>query len=254
MTLKQTDRNVVLRPISVHRTFQTIVERIVDAIDEHGLTVGDRLPYERDLAEMLAVSRSTLRQALRVLESSGVVTIRPGNSGGIFVASEMVPMDVLGQKIAHETGQIAELVTTRRLIEPVVYHLTAENASEAEFDRIAEAIALMGKHKHAPQMVLRADGLYHRRIVLATGNQSLRRIMNGIYRDLYPLRSALGQSAERAEHMMDVHNRQLDAMRRRDHELLDRILDETFVDLEQEFAVTLPFNMHCKVRPSEPES
>jgi GntR family transcriptional regulator, transcriptional repressor for pyruvate dehydrogenase complex len=248
MTSKQRDRSEVFSPITVHRTFQTIIDRIVDAIDEEGLTTGDRLPNERELAEMLVVSRSTLRQALRVLESSGVVTIRPGNSGGIFVASEMIPNDVLGQQIAHETHQIAELVTARRLIEPVVYHLTAENASEEDFDRIRDAIALMGKHKHAPQMVLRADGLYHRRIAYATGNQSLRRIMNTIYRDLYPLRSALGLNAERAEHMMDVHNRQLDAMRRRDHALLDKVLDETFIDLELEFAVELPFNMHCKMR------
>ncbi len=248
MTRNQKDLSEVFKPISVHRTFQTIIEHIVEAIDEQGVSAGDRLPKERDLAEMLGVSRSTLRQALRVLEGAGVLSIRPGNSGGIFIASEMVPSEVLGQQIAHEAGQITELVTARRLIEPVVYHLTAENASEREFEWIEEAVSLMGKYKHAPQMVLRADSVYHRRIAYATGNQTVRRAINGIYRDLYPLRSALGLTAENAEHMMDVHTRQLDAMRQKDHALLDKCLDETFIDLELEFDVKLSFSMHSKLR------
>lgn len=244
----QNDSSGAFSPIKVHRTFQTIVERIIDAIDSEGLTKGDRLPNERVMADMLEVSRPTLRQALRVLETSGVLSIRPGQSGGIFVASEMVPTDMLGQKLAHEASQIAELIVARRMIEPIVYHLAAENGSPQELDRIADAIALMEKHINLPHMVLEADGLFHRRIALATGNQVLRRTMNGIHRELNPLRGALSQTAERGRHMIDVHTRQLEAIRARDHALIDRLLQETLVDLEIEFNVSLPFRMRCEPR------
>ncbi len=242
----QNDSSGAFRPIKVHRTFQTIIERIVDAIESEGLAKGDRLPNERVMADMLEVSRPTLRQALRLLENSGVLSIRPGQSGGIFVASEMVPTDVLGQKIAHEAGQIRELIIARRMIEPIVYHMAAANGSPQELDRIADAIALMEKHIHLPHMVLEADGLFHRRIALATGNQVLRRTMNGIHRELNPLRGALSQTADRGRHMIDVHTRQLKAIRAKNHVLIDKLLQETLVDLEVEFNVSLPFRMRCE--------
>ena len=224
-------------PIRVHRTFETIIERIVDAIDALGLAEGERLPNERDMARLLDVSRPTLRQALRILETSGVLRVKPGQAGGIFVASEMVPVDVLGRNIALEVGSIAELIATRRLVEPIVYHLAAENASPLELDRVAETIRLMHKHRNSPSMTQRADGMFHRRIAHAAHNQILLRTMISIYRDLDPLRGSLSHNAPSALHMIDVHTRQLDAVRRRDHARLDVLLGETFADLEAEFQV-----------------
>ncbi|WP_141150430.1 FadR/GntR family transcriptional regulator [Martelella alba] len=242
------DSSGAFKPITVHRTFQTIIERIVDAIDAEGLVQGDRLPNEKDMAEMLQVSRPTLRQALRVLENSGVLLIRPGQAGGIFVASEMIPAEVLGQKIALEADHVAELITARRMIEPIVYHMAAENASDRELDQIADTIVLMQKHIDQPNIVLQADGMFHRRIAHATGNQVLRRTMNGIYRELNPLRGALSQTEDRAQHMIEVHTRQLQAIRQKDHCLIDRFLEETFVDLEIEFNVTFPFGVRYAPR------
>jgi GntR family transcriptional repressor for pyruvate dehydrogenase complex len=231
----------IFSPIKVHRTFEAVIERIVDAIDAQGLKDGDRLPNESEMAKMLDVSRPTLRQALRILENSGVLRIRAGQAGGVFVASEMIPVDVLGRNIAHEVDHAAELIATRRLLEPIVYHLAADNASEEAISRIADTIVLMGKHINDPRMIQRADGMFHRRVAHAAGNQILLRTMGGIYRELNPLRGALNNDAEHGRHMIDVHTRLLNAMRARDHDLLDQVLEETFVDLEAEFKVKSRF-------------
>lgn len=244
---------VIFAPIRVHRTFETIIERIVDAIDALGLREGDRLPHERDLARLLDVSRPTLRQALRILETSGVLKVKPGQSGGIFVATAMLPVELLGRNIAHEVDQIADLIATRRLVEPVVYHLAAEKASPAELDRVAETITLMGAHANSPRMVQRADGMFHRRIAHAAGNPILLRTMVGIYRSLDPLRGALRHDPASARHMMDVHERQLTAIRTRDHAAIDALLEETFVDLEAEFHVSNRFVGRWVIRPAADE-
>lgn len=97
------------------------------------------------------------------------------------MASEMVPVEVLGQNIALEVHHVGELIATRRIIEPIVYHLAAENASEEELDRIADAIELMRRHLGEPNMISRADGLYHRRIAHAAGNQILLRTITRMY-------------------------------------------------------------------------
>jgi GntR family transcriptional repressor for pyruvate dehydrogenase complex len=233
----------IFAPIKTHRTFETVIERIIDAIDAEGLGADDRLPNESEMAKLLEVSRPTLRQALRILENSGVLRIKAGQAGGVFVATEMIPVDVVGQNIAHEVDHVAELIATRRMLEPIVYHLAAENASEEELDRIADTIALMHRHLGDPNMIQRADGMFHRRVAHAAGNQILLKTMSSIYRDLNPLRGALNNDAEHGLHMIDVHSRQLAAIRARDHEALERLLQETFVDLEEEFNVMTRFSV-----------
>jgi GntR family transcriptional regulator, transcriptional repressor for pyruvate dehydrogenase complex len=230
-------------PIRAHRTFETVIERIIEAIDAQGLGDGDRLPNESELARLLEVSRPTLRQALRILETSGILRIKAGQSGGVFVASDMMPVEALGRNIAHEVGHAAELLATRRLLEPIVYHLAAENATEDELDRIADAIALMEHHIDDPRMIRRADGMFHRRIAHAAGNPILLRTMSSIYRQMSPLRDALSENESDGRHMIDVHTRQLEAIRARDHERLEQALQETFVDLEAEFHVDTPYRI-----------
>ncbi|MGQ9824976.1 MAG: FadR/GntR family transcriptional regulator [Desulfotomaculales bacterium] len=64
-----------------------IVRQIRNKIFEYKLTVGDRLPSEKKLCEIFGVSRMTLREAIRVLELSGLVEVKVGSKGGIFVAN-----------------------------------------------------------------------------------------------------------------------------------------------------------------------
>jgi DNA-binding FadR family transcriptional regulator len=67
------------------RAFESIIQQVESAILQGGLSAGDRLPSERELQAMLDVSRNTLRESLRVLEQKGLVEVRKGNRGGIFV-------------------------------------------------------------------------------------------------------------------------------------------------------------------------
>ncbi|TNM63558.1 FadR/GntR family transcriptional regulator [Aliirhizobium smilacinae] len=230
-------------PIRVHRTFEAVVERIVDAIDAQGLRQGDRLPNESEMAKMLEISRPTLRQAFRILENSGVLQIKAGQSGGVFVAADIIPFDVVGKNIASEVMHIEEVISSRRLLEPLVYHLAAENATEQQFAQIQETIELVRHHRHDPRIVQQADGMFHRRVAHACGNQMLLSTMTTIYRQLAPLRGALRRDADRADHIIDVHTRQLEAMRRKDHAGLESILDETFIDLEEEYGVKRKFSI-----------
>ena len=75
-------------------TAESVRQRIISMVERGALKPGDRLGAERDLAEHLGVSRSTLRQALASLVASGVVRRVPGRSGGIFVAPDKVDRDL----------------------------------------------------------------------------------------------------------------------------------------------------------------
>ncbi|WP_413737420.1 FadR/GntR family transcriptional regulator [Sodalis sp. RH21] len=244
----------IFAPIKAHRTFETVIERIVEAIDAQGLQDGDRLPNEHEMARAMEISRPTLRQALRILENVGVIRIKPGQAGGVFIASEMIPVEILGHHIAHEVNHVAELIATRRLLEPLVYHLAAEHATAQELERIGDTITLMETHISDPRMIQRADGMFHRRIAHAAKNRILLQTMTGIYRQLAPLRGALTKNVERARHMIEIHTRLLDAIRARDHQNLELLLQETFIDLEVEFNVDSHFSVHWLKKDPRPSA
>ncbi|GGM14541.1 FadR/GntR family transcriptional regulator [Nakamurella endophytica] len=229
--------HVTFDEIKAHRTFESVIEQITDQIDANGLGAGSRLPHESVMAEKMSVSRPTVRQALKILQASGVLEIRAGKSGGVFVASDMIPVNLLAQNIAHEVDHVSELVATRRLVEPIVVHLAAENASADELDRIEATIGMMGRHADNPVMVERADGMFHRRIAHAAGNKILLRTISNIYKQLIPMRHSLSYEVGDAERMIAVHGRQMDALRARDHVRLDEVLGDSFVTMEEELGV-----------------
>ena len=74
-------------PVATRRTFEEAVEQIAEKVKSGELHVGDRLPSERDLAAQMRISRPTLREAVKVLAEAGVLEVRRGQAGGIFVAS-----------------------------------------------------------------------------------------------------------------------------------------------------------------------
>ena len=82
-------------PVGPRRTFEGAVAQIADRIRVGDLHEGDRLPSERDLAAQMQISRPTLREAVRVLADAGVLEVRTGAAGGIFVRQAYAPLDML---------------------------------------------------------------------------------------------------------------------------------------------------------------
>ena len=87
----------LFRAAKQNRIFQDVVEQIQEAIIQGQLKVGDRLPAERELKEMLQTSRSTLREALRVLEQKGLIEIKLGMGGGAVVKA--VTSDLVAESL-----------------------------------------------------------------------------------------------------------------------------------------------------------
>jgi len=107
-------------PVATRRTFEEAVEQIADKVKSGDLHVGDRLPSERELAAQMRISRPTLREAVKVLSEAGVLEVRRGQSGGIFVASELIPRELLQSRSEIRVGEVAGVLEARRLLEPRV--------------------------------------------------------------------------------------------------------------------------------------
>src|SRR4029077_5001983 len=88
-----------VEPVRMIRTFETAIANIVEGIERSRLASGERLPNETDLANQLGISKPPLRQALRFLERSGLLVVRQGKAGGIFLNSDFLPVDEITHNI-----------------------------------------------------------------------------------------------------------------------------------------------------------
>ena len=132
----------LFKPVKKTRVYEEIVAKIKDMIDKGRFKSGDQLPVERELAEVFRVSRSSVREAIRSLESQGLLESRQGN--GTYIAKHPVESLVtpLASIICSEKDGQRELFEMRRLIEPQLASLAAERATEEEILQMEKALSL----------------------------------------------------------------------------------------------------------------
>jgi GntR family transcriptional regulator, transcriptional repressor for pyruvate dehydrogenase complex len=153
--------DAVFEPVSPPTTFEETVERLGTAIRLGVLAPGARLPPERDLADQLGISRSTLRQALTTLVQSGHLVSRRGRSGGTFVSEE--PPLAQAQPIEPlPAAHVRAVLDYRVTVETGATVLAAERATADELDQLDvftdEMGATEGARFHAYR---RADVRFH---------------------------------------------------------------------------------------------
>ena len=130
------------------RIFQDVIYQIEEAILQGKLKAGDKLPAERELKEMFRTSRGTLREALRVLEQKGLITIKTGVNGGAIVQA-VTPQHVsesLALLIRYQRIPLKDLAEFREGVEGIVAGLAAERASKKDIDYLNDLLGEAKQH------------------------------------------------------------------------------------------------------------
>ena len=130
----------VFKPVRAATTFEETVERLGTAIRLGLLAPGSKLPPERELADELRISRSTLRQALTTLEQSGHLLAKRGRSGGTFVADQPPLSKGDESSLGSEAWAVLEY---RVAIETGATLLAAERTEPGDLDRLEELVQRM---------------------------------------------------------------------------------------------------------------
>lgn len=156
------------------RAHELVLERIERDLAGGALAVGDRLPGERALAEELSVSRSSVREAIRVLEAMGVVRTAVGSgpdAGAIVVAD---PGSSIGSALRLHTATrhlpIADLVDTRILLESWALREAADRDPRPDLTVVEAALDAMDDPALTPDEFLRLDSAFHVAMAGLAGN------------------------------------------------------------------------------------
>ncbi|MDR6174659.1 GntR family transcriptional repressor for pyruvate dehydrogenase complex [Nocardioides zeae] len=154
---------------------EATAERIVHGIVSNGYAVGDRMPAESEMLERTGVSRETLREALRILEAQGILTIRRGPGGGPFVnalnASYLARTSALYFHLAGATYE--ELFETWAFMEPLISAKVASLPDRrSKLDRLSPFMAY-DPHAHTRGQVIHELNDFHAVLATMSGNRVL---------------------------------------------------------------------------------
>lgn len=206
------------KAIKRRRLYQDIVGQIQGFIQEGVLKPGDRLPAERELAERLQVSRSSLREAMRALELQGLVMSRPG--AGTFVSSDS--LDTLNAMIAASLTEARDdlnnVFEVRHLLEPQIAALAAERATREDAQRMADALDQQESQLTRGETGVEGDTAFHFAMVQATHNWALVQVMSTISDILRQSRDQSLQIPGRPQRSLASHRQMLDMIRTRNVE------------------------------------
>jgi DNA-binding FadR family transcriptional regulator len=196
------------------RRASTLSAQVADQLREQLASgrwpVGARIPGEQELAEMLQVSRNTIREALRALIHLGLLEARVGDGTYVRVASELEA--VLLRRAT--TTRPADVLELRAVLEEHAAGLAAERRSEADVARLRELLVAARESNHSGSMaqVATADGAFHLAVVRTAGNELLVELYEYLGSALSALLAALPWDGDVAAEHDHWHGALVDAI------------------------------------------
>src|SRR5215510_5198733 len=203
-------------------------------ISEGSLAPGHRLPAERELAEMFGVSRSSLRQALKVLEIMGVISQRVGDGTYLNTAAPSILAEPLELLILLDGRSFHELMEARLMVEPELAARAAARATLEDVAELQQALTDMEENREDHARFTENDLLFHKTIFRIAGNRVCSLMFTVVHQSLERLIHLTSQLVE-PEHTLQLHRRIFVAIRRRDADDARRRMKEHLEDAGELF-------------------
>ncbi|TWP33245.1 FadR/GntR family transcriptional regulator [Leekyejoonella antrihumi] len=228
----------MFEPVERSRAFERVVEQIEQAIYSGQLKPGDHLPAERALVEEFKVGRSTVREALRILESLGLLHTTPGSPLGPKVSASNVAglHRMLHGFVQMENVSLADLVQYRMISGSAANLLAAHLRSPEHLAQMATAIKKMeSTPPSATRQFAEQDLQFHQAIADASGNNLLN-VVNGIINKLIVnlMADAINKSVDpdrTREDFLALHRQLHDAIEQQDGELAAHLARSSLLDV-----------------------
>lgn len=170
-----------LGPVKRAKTYELVVRQIKGEIFAGRLRPGDRLPGERQLSELLQVSRPSVREAVRILEAMEIVRSRPGNGAdsGLIVSSKpsRALSDLLGIHVALSSYSVQEVLNVRMSLEIASARQIARNIHATDVEPIREILQRMTDPDLDRITFLDLDTEFHVALARASNNRLLGDLM-----------------------------------------------------------------------------
>jgi GntR family transcriptional repressor for pyruvate dehydrogenase complex len=210
--------------------YVAIIDQVVGLIRDGSLAIGDKLPAERELAQLFGVSRPSVREALTAMEIIGLVEIRPG--GGTYIAGlNMAPLvNVVSPLLAVQPNFETEILELRRMLDTEAAELAARRVTPEQADALEQAVTQMqaAVEQDDSERGAGADIRFHELIYHAGGNTVLKTaadyVVTIIEMSIKEARELILGKPQNAVELLEQHKRILAAIKRNDPEKAARAM------------------------------
>jgi len=225
----------MLKPVEKKKAYEDIVQQIRTLIEEGKLKRNDHLPSERELSETFQVSRTTVREAIRTLESMKFLQSRQGNGTYVVASSEEALIQPLAAALFNEKDDILDIFYIRKIIEPHVAALAAENATPQEIEELERILREQEGCIGRGGNIIETDSAFHNLMVKATKNRVMERLIIALIDLLKQSREKYLMEEEndkRAVRSLEGHQRVLAAVKKGDGEAARKSMLQHLEDIE----------------------
>lgn len=220
-----------IEPIKKSRLSEEVLRRLKAMIIDGTFKPGDQLPSERELSEMFQVSRASIREALRILETLGFLEAKVGVGGGTFVKE--VSIDALvnpfSELLGSEKELIMEMLDFRRVLETEIARSAAEYRTDDDLRRIEETIEQMRKDIADGGIGVEGDTAFHDAVAEASKNRVFRKMLSMAKSLLVQTRRTTLEIPGQPEKSVVDHREIFEAIKARDADLAAAKMNEHLV-------------------------
>ncbi|MEQ8153360.1 MAG: FadR/GntR family transcriptional regulator [Clostridiaceae bacterium] len=222
------------------KAYEVVIDNIKDKVYKKELKKGDKLPTERELAESLKVSRTSVREALRALEIIGLIESKQGAGNYIkndFAKSLFEPLSVMFMLQESSPKEIFQL---RAVLELECCKLAAKNIQDYELDRLHAIISEMKKTENEERSNI-LDKEFHNCIISISGNKLIINVLNVtselIETSIKEYRSGIINMFKNDKELLDAHERIYNALRTRNEEDIVSAMNYHFSLIEKSLKI-----------------
>ena len=219
----------VVRRNKVYEEVAKQIERLI----LKKLKPGDKLPSERELAEMLQVSRSSIRDAIRGLELMGLVEPRQGAGTIVRELSAESLVNPFANALKRRRDLVSELLDFRKMLEPPLAARAATRASADEISEMEEILHRQEEKQGQGDAAIAEDAEFHYNVALASGNSVVLKVLDILMDLLRETRERSLQVEGRPQKSLAGHRRILAAIKRHDGEGAKAAMRRHIEDIEE---------------------
>ncbi len=209
------------------------VARQIERLILTKLHPGDKLPAERELAEMFGVSRSSIRDAIRSLELIGMVEPRQGAGTVVCEVTAESLVNPLAGLLKHQQQLVSELLDFRMMIEPPLAARAATHASPEEIAEMEEILRRQDEKLAKGELAVEEDSEFHYSVAMASGNSVVLKVLDMLMDLLRDTRERSLQIQGRPQKSLGGHRRILAAIKRHDAEAAKAAMRRHIEDVEE---------------------
>lgn len=205
-------------PVRAVRLSDQVAAQLQALITERHLRTGEKLPSERELCDLLGVSRTVVREAVRALVVKGLLDVRPGGGATVRAPDPAVVSELMTVMLRSGGSDVAfvHIQEVRRLLEVELAGLAAQRHDDMDLLRIESFLSAMVEHQHDPPRWAAADVGFHRAIATATHNPLYPILLDSISEMLVEVRLTGIRLPETPQKAFAHHSQIFDRIKARD--------------------------------------